>query len=117
MIQTLQSIRARKDARLKLLERELEKIKLQLQEMGALKIIVFGSYAQGNTRSWSDLDILAVMPSTKIGKEWMSKIYEEIDREVDSDILAYTEEELEMMIPVSRFLRHALKTGKVIYEK
>jgi hypothetical protein len=41
----------------------------------------------------------------------------QIDREVSCDILAYTEEELERTIPVSRFLRYALKTGKVIYER
>ena len=47
----------------------------------------------------------------------MGKIYAEVDRDVDCDFLAYTSEELEENIPVSRFLRHALKTGRVIYEK
>lgn len=103
--------------RKKALEKALEKIIKQLEEMGALSIILFGSYAHGRIRSWSDLDILAIMPSTSTGKEWMKKIYDEIDREVDCDILAYTDEELEKTIPVSRFLRHALKTGKVVYEK
>jgi hypothetical protein len=51
------------------------------------------------------------------GKQWMGKIYEEIDRQVDSDILAFTEEELAKALPASRFLRHILATGKVIYEK
>jgi hypothetical protein len=47
----------------------------------------------------------------------MAKIYSEIDREVGCDILAYTGEELENTIPVSRFLRHALRTGRLIYER
>lgn len=85
--------------------------------MGALKIIVFGSFAEGDVRRSSDLDLLVVMPSQMSGKEWMGKIYQEVDREVDSDILAFTAEELENALPVSRFLRHALATGKVIYEK
>jgi hypothetical protein len=51
------------------------------------------------------------------GKQWMGKIYEEIDRQVDSDILAFTEEELAVALPVSRFLRHILDTGKVIFER
>ncbi len=114
---TLEEIRARKAKRRDALERNLEKIKQQLQDMGALKIIVFGSYAQGHVRSWSDLDIITVMPSAKTGKEWRSKIYGEIDRDVDCDILAYTANELEETIPVSRFLRHALKTGRIIYER
>ncbi|MDQ1318686.1 MAG: Nucleotidyltransferase protein [Candidatus Poribacteria bacterium] len=45
-----------------------------------------------------------------------AKIYDEIDRNVDCDILAYTQEELEKLIPISRFVKHALETGKVVYE-
>ncbi len=85
--------------------------------MGALKIVVFGSYAEGRAKSTSDLDIIAIMPPTMSGKQWMLKIYDSIDRNVDCDILAYTQEELENLIPISGFVRHALKTGKVIYEK
>ena len=117
MTVTLQKIRERKEMRRKALETNLQKIKAQLQEMGALRIILFGSYASGHIGSWSDLDLISVMPSTKTGKEWRKKIYSEIDRDVDCDILAYTSDELEKAIPVSRFLRHALKTGRVIYEK
>ena len=114
---TLEKIRARKEKRRKAIARNLEKIERQLVGMGVLRIVLFGSYASGNTRSWSDLDIIAVMPSTRTGKEWMKKIYDEVDRDVACDILAYTNEELQNTIPVSRFLRHALKTGRVIYER
>jgi predicted nucleotidyltransferase len=117
MALTLQKIRDQKEVRRRKLESELEKIKTQLINMGALKIILFGSYAQGDIRSWSDLDIIAIMPSKRTGREWMAKIYGEIDREVDCDILAYTDEELENAIPVSRFLRYALRTGRLIYER
>ena len=116
MIVTLHQIRRRKEIRRNTLERELKKITEQLVNMGAQKILVFGSYAEGNIKSWSDLDIIAVMPSTRTGKEWMGKIYDEIDRNVGCDILAYTHEELEKTIPVSRFVRHALENGSVIYE-
>jgi predicted nucleotidyltransferase len=100
-----------------LLKRELRKISRQLRAMGALKIIVFGSFAEGDVRRSSDLDLFVVMPSQMSGREWLGKIYEEVDREANSDILAFTAEELETAPPVSRFLRHALATGKVIYEK
>jgi predicted nucleotidyltransferase len=114
---TLRDIRAKKDTRKTALEKELAKVKRLLIRMGALKIILFGSYAQGKVSSDSDLDIIAVMPSNRTGKEWMRIIYDDADREVDCDILAYTEEELEKSIPVSGFIRHALATGRVIYEK
>lgn len=99
------------------MESELKRISQQIQEMGALKIVVFGSLAEGRVRSSSDLDLLVIMPPTMTGKQWMGRIYETIDRQVDSDILTFTEDELEKALPVSRFLRHAIVTGKVIYAK
>ena len=75
---TLQKIRARKKRRERALEKALDRIRKQLLDMGALKIVLFGSYARNQVTSWSDLDILAVMPSTKTGKEWMSVIYSEV---------------------------------------
>ena len=67
-------LRSEKMARESLLERELRKISRQLRAMGALKIIVFGSFAEGDIRRSSDLDLLVVMPSQMSGKEWMGKI-------------------------------------------
>ncbi|MCP8323193.1 MAG: hypothetical protein L6N96_03325 [Candidatus Methylarchaceae archaeon HK02M2] len=59
-----------------------------------------------------DLDLLVIIPPTKSGKDWMKEIYETIERSVDCDILAYTENELNENLPLSRFLRHVLKTGE-----
>ena len=116
MALTIQKIKKRKERRKKVLARDLESITRQLVRMGAQKILLFGSYAEGIIRSWSDLDIIAVMPSTRTGKEWMGKIYDEIERNVACDILAFTHEELEKQIPLSRFLRYALENGRVIHE-
>ncbi len=114
---TLQDIRERKIIRKKKLEASLREIKKQLKQMGALKIMLFGSFANDNVHSWSDIDIICIMPSLKSGREWMKKIYDEIDREIDCDILAYTNNEFEKTLPISRFLRHAIKTGRIIYER
>jgi hypothetical protein len=46
----------------------------------------------------------------------MGRIYEEVDRDVDCDILAYTQEEIEKMLPVSGILRRALSSGGAVYE-
>ena len=116
MAVTLEEIRARKELRRRDLQRSLERITGQLRDMGAIKVIVFGSFASGDITSRSDLDILAVMPSTKSGREWMGKIYEEVDRDVDCDILAYTREEIEKMLPVSGILRNAMSGGRTVYE-
>lgn len=89
----------------------------QLAGMGALRVIVFGSFAEDAVRSTSDIDLIAVMPETRTGKEWRRHVGENLDREVGCDLLVYTEKELAEMIPVSRFIRHALKTGRTVYEK
>ena len=117
MVLNIEERRRRRDQRKRLLEEKCQLIVEQLESMGALKIVLFGSYASGAVGLWSDLDLIVIMPDTKSGREWMKKIYEEVERGVAADVLAYTEKELEETLPVSSFLRHALKTGRVIYEK
>jgi predicted nucleotidyltransferase len=122
---SLKRIRAENRKRERALAGNLERIKAYLIDRGALKIVLFGSFAgvlehperSRGARRGTDLDILCVMPPSKTGKEWITQIYTETERDVDCDILAYTEGELERTIPVSGFLRHALETGRVIYEK
>ena len=122
---SLKRIRAEKKKRESALVDNLERIRTYLIDRGALKIVLFGSFAgilehpngSRGARRGTDLDILCVMPSSKTGREWMAQIYAETERDVDCDILAYTEDELEETIPVSGFLRRALETGKVIYAK
>jgi predicted nucleotidyltransferase len=114
MIRSIKDIRDRQEKRRKALEKNLKSIIRQLSDMGAVRIILFGSCALEKVRTMSDLDILCVMPSAYSGREWMKRLYEEVDREVDCDILAFTEEELETIWVVSRFMRHALKTGRVV---
>lgn len=113
---TLEKLRTRKEQRRNALQLELNRIVEHLKKMGALRIVLFGSMAKGIVRSWSDIDILAVMPSTRTSREWMQKISEEIERYLACDILAYTREDLECTLPHSRFLRHVAQTGKILYE-
>jgi predicted nucleotidyltransferase len=107
----------KREERRKALERNCYLIVEQLKALGALKVIIFGSFVRGEIGLWSDLDLIAVMPSLLSGKEWRRKIQAEIDREIACDIIVYNEKELEESIPISSFLRHALKEGRVIYEK
>jgi len=89
----------------------------QLKELGALKIFQFGSTINGDINLRSDLDLIVIMPPTKTGWEWMNEIYESVDRMVGADIIVYAPDEFEMMLKESSFVRHAIKTGKKIYEK
>ncbi|MBM4066047.1 MAG: nucleotidyltransferase domain-containing protein [Planctomycetes bacterium] len=114
---TYETLQAQRSLRRKQLEQALEEICEKLKNMGALRIIVFGSYVSGIMRKWSDLDIIVVMPSTSSGKEWFKEIYDKINANISADILPFTEEELKIRIKTSSFIRHALKTGRIIYEK
>jgi uncharacterized protein len=114
---TLEEIHARKELRRKELSRALEKIREQLACLGAVRVVVFGSFARGEVTSSSDLDVLAVMPPARSGREWLRIVSEIVDRDVSLDILVFTEDELEKALHSSSFLRHAIETGNVIYEK
>jgi predicted nucleotidyltransferase len=114
---TLERLRSQRAERKRQLENALEEIVQKLKDVGALKIVVFGSYVSGIIRRWSDLDIIVLMPPTMNGKEWFKEIYDKIDARVAADILPFTERELKAKIETSSFIRYALKTGKVIYEK
>jgi predicted nucleotidyltransferase len=115
-MKTLRSILERKEQRRQALERNLPRVVQQLKALGALKLILFGSFARGDTGGWSDLDIIAIMPCSLTSHEWTKRIYAEVERGIACDILAYSETDWQEMLPTSSFLRRALKEGKVLYE-
>ena len=113
----LADIRSEKARRHKKLMNSVELIRSRLIELGAEKIVLFGSLARNEIDVASDLDLLVVMPPGRSGKEWMGLIYEQVDRRLASDIIAYNRDEWEQELPVSRFLKNALASGRIIYEK
>jgi predicted nucleotidyltransferase len=115
-MKTLRSILDRKEERRKALEQHLPRIVEQLKALGALEVILFGSLVRGDSGLGSDLDLIVIMPSFLSSREWIQRIYAEVERGIACDILAYSEGDLQAMLPTSRFLRHALREGKVIYE-
>jgi len=117
LMSKLKEILQRKTEREEKLKSSMESITRQLTELGAVKIILFGSLAEGNVDVYSDLDMLVIMPSTKSGGEWMKFVYENVERGIDSDIIVYSQDELREKLPVSSFLKHVLQSGRVIYEK
>jgi predicted nucleotidyltransferase len=116
MIHTIKEILRKKDERKARLEAALESIVGQLKNLGALKIVVFGSFAKGDVDVNSDLDLFVLMPSSRTGKEWMNLIYENIDMKIGSDIIVFNEEEFNQKLASSSFLRE-ISMGKVVYEK
>ncbi|MBI5286736.1 MAG: nucleotidyltransferase domain-containing protein [Deltaproteobacteria bacterium] len=112
----LKEILRKKEERKAKLQASLDTIVNQLKDIGALKVILFGSLAKGDVDVDSDLDLFVVMPPTRRGKEWMDTIYENVDRKIASEIIVYNQKELLEQLPTSSFLQNILK-GKVVYEK
>ncbi len=106
----------RKGQRKVKLQKALDLIVPQLKGMGAQKIILFGSLADGDVDVNSDLDLFVLMPSIKTGKEWTDIIYSAVEKKVASHFIVFNEEEFHKELPVSFFLGNILK-GKVLYEK
>ena len=90
-----------------------------LESGGALKAVVFGSYARGEADQYSDLDIIVVAETDKK----FFKRHEDFQGIFDVwrkglDMLIYTPEELEAMLAEHRaFIEVALEEGITIYEK
>jgi predicted nucleotidyltransferase len=113
----LEEILQRKKEREENLKSSLASVTRQLRDLGALKIILFGSLAEEDVDVFSDLDLLVIMPSQRSGKEWMRLTYENMDRGIASDIIIYNQEELQENLAKSSFLRGILDSGRIIYEK
>lgn len=113
----LKEILERKEKRETRLQTSLDSIVNQLKNIGALKIVLFGSFAKGDIDVYSDLDLLVIMPSTMSGKEWMKLVYGDVEREVSSDIIVYNLREFEENLPISSFLQNIVNSGRIVYEK
>lgn len=112
----IREILRKKEERKIKLQRSLDSIVGRLKEMGAHKIILFGSLVSGDVDVNSDLDLFALMPSTKTGKEWTDIIYSTIEKKVASHIVVFNQDEFKKELPISCLLENILK-GKVLYEK
>ncbi len=81
------------------------------------KIILFGSYARGNPRPESDVDLLVIMNTRLKPVRQEIEICQRIDYEFGLDLLVYTPEVLTRRIELGdSFLREIIRDGKVVYE-
>ena len=80
------------------------------------KVILFGSYASGTSRKWSDIDIAIVSPSFSSMPIWRRQelLAESLSQaDVRLSPMAYSPEELVHPTP---FLREIIRTGRVVYQ-
>lgn len=105
-----------RESRQRKLLKEMERVKRRLVSMGAQKVVLFGSAARGEIGLFSDIDMLVVMDSPLPFIERLMEIYGKI-RPSAVDMFVYTPQEFDEIKETNPLVRHALKEGKVIYEK
>ena len=81
------------------------------------KIILFGSYARGNPRPESDVDILVVMDTELKESQQSLQIRRHLNLFFGLDIILYTTKRLKERIAMGdSFVQDILEEGKVMYE-
>jgi predicted nucleotidyltransferase len=112
----VEAARLAREERRRQLEAEMERLLPILRSMGVQRVIVFGSFARGEVRAGSDLDVLVVHDDRRRFLDRLDAFYRRLQPRVALDLLVYTPEELEQMAQTSLTVRSALLEGKVLYE-
>lgn len=114
---TEHEIRHKRSLYRKNLKKALDHIVQRASEMPEVeKLILFGSYAAGRQDLFTDLDLIVVMETEQDIIRRSANLYQKFQAGVDLDLLVYTPDEFERE-RTSGFLRHAVATGRVVYEK
>jgi len=105
----------------------LDNLVFSLKPADPYKIILFGSYAQGNQNKDSDIDLMVILDNDHVSKTYEERLNKkifirtlllEINRKIPLDILVYSKEELSQIKKYgNHFIDEIEKTGKIIYEK
>lgn len=90
-----------------------------LAEYAPQKVILFGSYAQGNPRSDSDIDILIIKEtSERFIDRWVTvrHILSDPERRIPLETLVLTPQEvLDRLTSGDQFLETIIEEGEVLY--
>lgn len=85
------------------------------------KIILFGSYGDGNPRHGSDLDILIIKNTRKRARDRRIEVKKILDTPVEFppvDAIVMTSDEIRQRLELmDDFIRTILARGRVIYDK
>lgn len=97
------------------LRREVRRLTKGLKDLGAEKVWLIGSLADGTANLFSDADRVAIMRSDKPFLDRLRDIYSML-RPSSVDVFVYTPNEFTSMRK-RPFLKHALKRAIALHEK
>lgn len=98
------------------LEKEIQRLVEQLKDLGAVKVILFGSLARGQISLFSDIDLLVLFEDGRSSRELTKWVYRKLQASEAIDVLAYNQRSFETM-QHRAFIRHILNEGRVLYER
>ena len=106
------------DKRKRIPQKAIDQVVQQIVEkFKPQKIILFGSYARGNPRPESDVDLLVVMETPLREVQQAIQISQEIEYRFGLDLIVHTPNYLAERLKLGDwFLRDVLKEGKVLYD-
>jgi len=106
------------DKRKRILQQAIDQVVKQIVEkFKPQKIILFGSYARGNPRPESDVDMLVIMDTPLKEVQQAIQICQQIEYRFGLDLIVHTPKHLKERVDMGDwFLRDVLKEGKVLYE-
>ena len=96
-----------------------EMVERIVRRVDPLRIILFGSWARGDARPDSDVDLLVILPRVENKRRIAVEILRALNGvPVSKDVIVTTPEEIAARGDiVGLVLRPALREGKVIYER
>jgi len=98
------------------LQTEIDSLVEQLQTLGAVKVILFGSLARGEMSLFSDIDLLALFHRQQSARELTRWVYQHLHAHEAVDILAWDTQAFQQ-VRQRPFFRKILQEGKVLYEQ
>jgi predicted nucleotidyltransferase len=98
-----------------------------LKQANPLRIILFGSYANGTADENSDIDMVVILDNDDVAKTYeerlkkklyINRLVRNINYKIALDILVYSKEEYKIIKNYGNyFIDEIENTGKIIYEK
>lgn len=106
------------DKRKRIPQKAIDEVVRQIAEkFQPQKIILFGSYARGNPRPESDVDLLVVMDTPLKESQQSLEIRRLLGVMFGLDLIVYTPKRLKERVEMGDwFLRDIMEEGKIVYE-
>ena len=108
-------LRRRRSAHQADLSREAARLAAAAADLGAQRVVMFGSVARGDPGLTSDLDLFIVWDTPLDFVSRAAELYRRLQPQVPVDLLVYTPEEMARMVH-QPFVQRVLREGRVLYE-